>query len=137
MTRDARIFTLTGDTLPDITDPSWSTVEVALWALSDSGNTFIVLSTADHEFLQTSGVPASLVIEVKRKEDNGEYRQYRLCRKGAWKKDRTAAQAYVLDITDALQCFEAYYECREVPRHYALNPLEDFIAETLVECSRT
>ncbi len=133
MTQDTRKFTLKGDTLPDIADPSWSVIEVALWALSDTGNTFIILDIGDHEFLQTCGVPDALVIETRRKEEDGEYRQYRLCRKGAGKKDRAAEQAYVLDITDALLCFEAYYGGREVPRHYALEPHQDFYVEMVEE----
>jgi len=113
-------FELTGDTIPQIANASWEVIEVALWGLSESGNSFLILSTAPDEFLQTSGVPDSLVIEVKREEPDGEHVQYRLCRKGAVKMGQPLSKACVLDMSDALQCFDACYRTREVPRHYEL-----------------
>jgi hypothetical protein len=113
-------FTLTGGTIPDIKSPAWEVIEVALWGLSEDGNTFLILGAGPDEFLQTCGVPDALVIEVKRKEADGEHRQYRLCRKGALARGRAPNDACILEITDALQCFEAYYRSRDVPRHYDL-----------------
>lgn len=111
---------LSGERLPDVADPTWEVVEIALWSMSEDGNAFVILDRGDATFLQTCGSVDSLIIEWKMRAASNEDVQYRLARKGILKIGRPSADASELDVTDALICFSDYFSTGKVPPHYAL-----------------
>jgi len=127
--RSATAFRLLVEGEPDIENASWHQIAGELERIEAGYRSFVILALDHQNFVQTLGNRDALVIEWRTTKSEGVMSHYVLGRKGS---DKTEPQCVagsagnseivlareVLDLTDALVIFRAFYEHQTVPDAY-------------------
>ena len=131
--RNVASLRLTVESEPDIENTSWHQIADGLERIEAGHRSFVVLVLDDQNFVQTLGNRDALVVEWRTKSED-MMSHYVLGRKGSGKTElqcvagsasnsEVVLAREVLDLTDALIIFRAFYEHQKVPDAYHLRDI--------------
>ena len=131
--RNATSFRLLVESEPDIENASWHQIAGKLERIEAGDRSFVVLAVDEQNFVQTLGNRDALVVEWRTKSED-MMSHYVLGRKGSAKTEpqyiagsagnsEIVLAREVLDLTDALVVFRAFYEHQKVPDAYHLRDI--------------
>jgi len=131
--RNATSFRLSVESEPDIENASWHQIARGLERIEAGHRSFVVLVVDDQNFVQTLGNRDALVVEWRTKSEDmmshyvlgrkGSGRTELQCVAGSAGNSEVVLAREVLDLTDALIIFRAFYEHQEVPDAYHLRDI--------------
>lgn len=131
--RNAMSFRLLAESEPDIENASWHQIAGKLECIEAGDRSFVVLALDEQNFVQTLGNRDALVVEWRTTSED-VMSHYVLGRKGSVKTEPQSVSGSagnsevvlareVLDLTDALVVFRAFYEHQTVPDAYHLRDI--------------
>ena len=131
--RNATSFRLIVESEPDIANASWHQIAGELERIEAGHRSFVVLALDDQNFVQTLGNRDALMVEWRTTSED-VMSHYVLGRKGSAKTElqcvagttgnsEVVLTREVLDLTDALVVFRAFYEHQKVPDAYHLRDI--------------
>jgi DnaJ domain len=132
--RNATSFRLSVESEPDIENASWHQIARGLERIEAGHRSFVVLVVDDQNFVQTLGNRDALMVEWRTTKSEDMMSHYVLGRKGSGRTElqcvagsagnsEVVLAREVLDLTDALIIFRAFYEHQEVPDAYHLRDI--------------
>ena len=131
--RNATSFRLLVESEPDVENASWHQIAGKLECMEAGDRSFVVLALDEQNFVQTLGNPDALVVEWRTTSEE-VMSHYVLGRKGSVKTEPQSVAGSagnsevvlareVLDLTDALVVFRAFYEHQKVPDAYHMRDI--------------
>jgi DnaJ domain len=129
----ATSFRLSVENEPDIENASWHQIAGGLERIEAGPRSFVVLVVDDQNFVQTLGNRDALLVEWRTKSEDmmshyvlgrkGSGRTELQCVAGSAGNSEVVLAREVLDLTDALTIFRAFYEHQKVPEAYHLRDI--------------